>query len=141
MQIGYIPGVWDLLHVGHVAILTRAHSLCDRLVVGVPSDEVVYEDKKKYPTIKLDARIKMLESLRCVDVVLPYFEFEFITHLTLVHPDLLIVGSTWGKECRHIDAENWCRENNCRLVKLPYTRGISSTAIKKELGDERATST
>ena len=133
MQIGYIPGIWDLLHIGHVHILQRCRSLCDRLIVGVPSDEVVMQDKGELPTICLDHRIKMLEALECVSSALPYYNLEFITHLEMIRPDTLFVGETWGKDQRHSEAEIWTGDNNCRVIKLPYTVETSTTDIKAKV--------
>lgn len=131
--IGYIPGVWDLLHVGHVTILRRARSLCDRLVVGVPTDEVVLEDKGRLPAIPLADRVMMLEALRCVDLALPYHHLEFLSHLSTLKPDILFVGSTWGNEKRHLDALAWCHAQGCQVIMLPYTDGVSTTQIKERI--------
>ena len=125
--------------MGHVNILKRAKALCDRLVVGVPSDDVVIADKGKPPIIGLIDRITMLEAVRYVDLVLPYYYLEFLTHLQLIKPDLLIVGETWGTDHRHFEAEEWVQANNRRLVKLPRTQGVSSSEIKERMS-ERARS-
>ncbi len=129
MILVYIPGVFDLLHIGHVSILERARSLGDKLIVGVPSDDVVVEDKGKLPIIKLQHRLRMLSSLRCVDVAVPYPKLEFITHLCMFKPDILAVGDTWGCWQRHLDAERWVEEHGKRMVRLPYSKEISTTEI------------
>ena len=133
MRIVYMPGVWDLLHVGHVAALESARALGDVLVVGVPGDEVVREDKGSLPVIPLHARLRMLLALRCVDVAYPYHALEFVTHLALFRPDVLAVGETWGCEQRHLDAEQWARDHGCRVVKLPYTPEESTTSIRQRI--------
>ena len=45
--LGYTAGVFDLFHIGHLHILKNAKSVCDRLVVGVSTDELVFKYKKK----------------------------------------------------------------------------------------------
>lgn len=131
MIIVYTPGVWDLLHVGHVRFLEAARRLGDRLVVGVPTDEVVVEDKGCPPVIPHCDRVEMVRSLRCVDVVLPYFQLEFLNHLRMVDPDIIVLGSTWGSEPRHKELEVWVSQNNRRIIMLPRTHGISTTLIRK----------
>jgi cytidyltransferase-like protein len=131
MIVVYIPGVWDLLHVGHITVLERAAALGDVLVVGVPTDSVVLQDKGSLPIIPLDDRILMLKSLWCVDVAVPYYRLDFLTHLSTIRPDILAVGETWGNERRHQTAEAWIETHGRRFVKLPYTLGESATAIKE----------
>lgn len=121
-------GCWDLLHVGHVAFLERAAALGDRLVVGVPSDEVVCEDKGREPVITMADRVRMLQALRCVSVAVPYFSLDFLPVLEAVRPDVLAVGDTWGTAERHLAAERWMREG--RVVRLPHTSGVSTTIIR-----------
>lgn len=125
----YTPGVWDLFHVGHVHFLRRARELGDTLIVGVPSDEVVRQDKRHLPIIPLADRIAVLESVRYVTQVSTYYELEFLTHLHLYRPSVLAVGAEWGSADRHIDAEDWCKDNKCRLVRIPRYEGESSTEI------------
>lgn len=135
--VGYIPGVWDLLHVGHVNILTRASMLVSRLVVGVASDQVVIADKGEAPVIEHSQRVIMVAALRCVYWALVYYSLEFITHLNLVKPDMLIVGGDWGSAVRHKEAEQWVVDNKAQLVRLPYTKGISTTIIKERISHVR----
>ena len=45
--IGYTTGVYDLFHIGHVNLLNNCKSMCDKLVVGISTDELVFEYKKK----------------------------------------------------------------------------------------------
>lgn len=133
MILVYSPGCWDLLHIGHVAFLERARALGDRLVVGVASDEVIVEDKGKPPVIPLAERVRMLQALRCVDVAVPYYEFEFMVNLRMFWPDILAVGETWGTDQRHLDAEDWVLAHGRRAVRIPYTRGVSTTEIREKM--------
>ena len=67
----YTVGTFDLLHVGHLALLDYCRTLGDSLAVGVASDEVVNSYKPNVPVIPLEQRVTMLKALRCVDIVRP----------------------------------------------------------------------
>tara|TARA_R100000008_G_scaffold58502_2_gene36335 strand:- start:320 stop:1534 length:1215 start_codon:yes stop_codon:yes gene_type:complete len=64
----FIEGVWDLFHQGHVELLKRAHSIYDKVIVGVAPDDLVIENKRQ-PIIPYVDRVKMLESCKYVDEI------------------------------------------------------------------------
>lgn len=129
-------GIFDMLHVGHVRALKQAASLGDSLVVGLPSDAVVAEDKGKLPIIEMQYRVEMIGSLACVSEVVTYYEFEFLAALNYVKPDILAVSTTWGREKRHLDAERWMAEHDGKVVVIPYFDGESTTKIKQRVVDQ-----
>lgn len=68
MIVGLTSGVWDLIHVGHLHYLESCRSLCDKLIVGVDSDDMVRAAKgPKRPYIPEDQRLDLVNSLRSVD--------------------------------------------------------------------------
>ncbi|GAA0606386.1 hypothetical protein GCM10009534_46460 [Kribbella sandramycini] len=69
-QIGFLAGVFDLFHVGHLDVLGHARQACDRLVVGVLSDEWAVEAWGARPVVPLLERAQILEHLRVVDEVI-----------------------------------------------------------------------
>lgn len=133
MFVVYIPGVWDLLHVGHLRVLQNAKNLGNKLFVGVASDQAVKEDKGSFPTISDTDRTEMLNALSCVDHALIYPKLEFLTHLEILNPDILAVGETWGNETRHLEAKDWIDRRGKVFYKLPYTKDISTTLIKRKI--------
>jgi cytidyltransferase-like protein len=70
-RIGYLTGVFDLFHVGHLELLELARRECDQLVVGVLTDEWAVDAWGVRPFAPLVERAQILEQLRCVDVVVP----------------------------------------------------------------------
>ena len=65
--IGYVPGVFDLFHVGHLNVLRQARELCDVLVAGVVSDEVCASVKGVAPFVPLEERIAVVDAIGIVD--------------------------------------------------------------------------
>ncbi|ADB31824.1 cytidyltransferase-related domain protein [Kribbella flavida DSM 17836] len=68
-RIGYLTGVFDLFHVGHLDLLEQARQQCDRLVVGVLTDEWAVDAWGSRPFVPLVERAQILDQLRCVDEV------------------------------------------------------------------------
>src|SRR5215207_3239688 len=68
-RIGYLTGVFDLFHVGHLDVLERAKDRCDRLVVGVLTDDWAVDAWGARPFVPLVERAQIVEQLRCVDEV------------------------------------------------------------------------
>ncbi|MBN2139072.1 MAG: adenylyltransferase/cytidyltransferase family protein [Sedimentisphaerales bacterium] len=132
----YIMGCWDLLHVGHLSILERAKALGDKLIVGVFSDDVIAspEYKGRGPVIPCEERARMVEALKCVDVVFVLEEREYLAPLKKYDPDILAIGEDWGKHRRNTEAVAYMEAKGGKVVQLPYTKGVSSTAIKEKAG-------
>lgn len=68
-HIAYAPGTYDLFHTGHLEHLMEVRDLCDILVVGVNSDDLVYSNKKKKTKLSQEDRMKVVRNLKFVDYV------------------------------------------------------------------------
>jgi len=93
----WVNGCFDILHPGHIELFKVAKSLGDRLVVGIDEDEKVKKDKGfDRPINPLFFRKTMLESIRYIDVVLPFgSRTELENLIELYSPEILLVGSDW----------------------------------------------
>ena len=65
MIVGYTTGVFDLFHIGHLNLLRNARAMCDRLIVGVTTDELMVEYKNRKPVIPFVERCEILRSIDC----------------------------------------------------------------------------
>ena len=130
-MIVYTVGTFDLLHVGHLALLNHCKLLGDILVVGVASDAVVKMYKPNVPIVPLEQRVEMLEALSCVDIVRPYHQLEYVSGCKAVGVDIFVVGEDWGKKPHNLDVNNYLRKMGKEIVKVTYNPRTSSTNIKK----------
>ena len=129
----YTVGTFDLLHVGHLAILEQCRKLGDIVVVGVASDSVVASYKPNEPVIPLNQRQEMLEALRCVDRVRPYHVLEYVTACKELNVDIFVVGEDWGSNAHNLDVEMYLQSEGKQIVQVLYNPRTSSTAIKKDV--------
>lgn len=132
MNIGYTTGVYDLFHIGHLNLLRNARGLCDRLIVGVTSDELV-SYKKKRSVIPFSERIEIVRACRYVDAVVPQEELDKFLAWEKIRFNTLFVGDDWFGSDRWEAAEKQFKEVGVRVVYFPYTKGTSSTLINETL--------
>lgn len=130
-MIVYTVGTFDLLHVGHLALLNRCKSLGNVLAVGVASDEVVNSYKPNVPVIPLRQRVQMLEALDCVDIVRPYHELEYVSGCRELDADIFVIGEDWGSKPHNLDVEAYLKNAGKEIVQVRYSSENSSTDIKK----------
>ena len=132
MKTGYTAGVFDLFHVGHVNILRNARSLCDRLVVGVTTDELV-SYKGSRPLIPFQDRIELVRACRYVDVAVPQTSIDKFAAWERLKFDILFVGDDWFGDDTWRTYEEKLTEVGVSVIYLPYTKGVSSTSLKRLL--------
>lgn len=97
MKTVWTNGCFDILHPGHIELFKIARSLGDRVIVGVDTDSKVLMDKgSKRPINNLQYRKAMLESIRYIDMVIPFGSREELEQtIQLYSPDILLVGGDW----------------------------------------------
>jgi glycerol-3-phosphate cytidylyltransferase len=130
-MIVYTVGTFDLLHVGHLALLNHCKSLGDVLAVGVASDQVVNSYKPNVPVVPLEQRMEMLQALGCVDIVRPYYELEYVSGCKAVNADIFVIGEDWGKNPHNLDVDAYLRDTGKEIIQVNYNPRTSSTKIKQ----------
>lgn len=134
-NIGYIAGVFDLFHVGHLNMFRRAKELCNYLIVGVVSDEGVRIGKQAEPFIPFDERIEMVRSCRYVDeaVKLPLNFSDTEDMYKVYHFDVQFSGSDYEHNPYWLARKDFLEKHGSTLVFFPYTQSTSSTKLKKAI--------
>jgi cytidyltransferase-like protein len=126
----YTTGVFDLLHRGHLNILTQAAALGE-LVVGVMSDAGVEATKGRRPILTTEERLAQIRSLPFVADAFAYADTDQCANYESIKPDVIVQGDDWLHSADRATALEYIRTHKLRLVLLPRTDGISTTEIRK----------
>lgn len=132
-KIGYIAGVFDLYHLGHLNMFKRAKEQCEYLIVGVVTDEGVRTFKQKNPFIPFDERVEMVRSCRYVDEVveIPYIYRTTKDAFEKYHFDVQFSGSDYQNNPEWLETKKYLEDHGSTMVFFPYTEQTSSTKIKE----------
>lgn len=132
MIIGYTSGVFDLFHVGHLNLLKNAKAMCDKLVVGVTTDDLA-QYKGKTPMIPYADRAEIVRAIRYVDAVVPQRDMDKAAMCQKIGASILFVGDDWYGTDKWETIERALKKLDIQVVYFPYTQGVSSTKIAEAL--------
>ena len=135
-KIGYTTGVFDMFHIGHLNILRKAKELCEYLIVGVSTDELVKSYKHKIPVIRFEERFAIVESIRYVDKVVPQMSMDKLKAWNDLHFDVLFHGSDWKNSDMYNKIIAEFQEIGVDVVFFDHTEGISSTQLAQKITGE-----
>ncbi|MCW3795111.1 adenylyltransferase/cytidyltransferase family protein [Paenibacillus sp. LS1] len=131
-DVGYVSGSFDMFHIGHLNLIRQTKKRCNKLIVGVLTDELISNRKNKWPTIPLHDRLEIIAALKYVDKV--DITTESLTHkrnaLKKYGFDAMFSGDD------HID-DGWAddedelKELGVDLVFFPYTKEVSSSRLQE----------
>ena len=132
-KLGYTQGVFDMFHIGHLHIINGAAEQCEKLLVGVNSDELVQEYKGKTTVIGQDDRAEIVSNLKSV------YKCEIVTTLDKVELykkfgfDAVFIGDDWKGDERWKQTEEDLKPYGVDVIYLPHTPNISSTLLRVEI--------
>jgi D-beta-D-heptose 7-phosphate kinase/D-beta-D-heptose 1-phosphate adenosyltransferase len=128
LTIGFANGCFDLVHPGHVALLSRARQQCDRLIVALNTDASVRRIKgPNRPVQNESARAAVIGSLRSVDLVTTFDEDTPLELIALLRPDVLIKGSDYRIE--EVVGADIVGQWGGRVHLVPVASGHSTSSI------------
>lgn len=132
-KIGYTTGVYDMFHIGHLNVISRAKELCDYLIVGVTTDELCESRKHKKPIICATERMAIVSAIRYVDQVVPQNSMDKLAAVIKYNVDVVFVGSDWKNTPEWKRYEEEFATVGCDVVYLSHTDGISSSILRERL--------
>lgn len=132
-HIGYVPGAFDLFHVGHLNLLRRSKSRCEYLIAGVLTDELFEHFKKRKPVIPYEQRAAIVSAISYVDRVVPvdFSNTYKIDAWKRYHYDCHFSGNDHGADW--IRDLQQLREVGADMEFFEYTKATSSTDIRGKM--------
>ena len=127
-------GCFDLLHAGHVSYLEESRSMGDYLIVGVNNDESVRRLKgEKRPINILENRMKVIASLNCVDLIIPFSEDTPLNLIKTIKPDIYVKGADY--KLNEIIGADFIRGYGGEVNLIPLLNGLSTSNTISKISD------
>jgi D-beta-D-heptose 7-phosphate kinase/D-beta-D-heptose 1-phosphate adenosyltransferase len=131
LRVGFTNGCFDLLHPGHIQLLTRARSLCDRLIVGLNSDMSVRQLKGAGRPIQHErARAEVLAALEAVDLVVIFEERTPLALIEFIGPKVLVKGADYRPE--DVVGREIVEQGGGQVVLVDLVPGQSTSGLVRE---------
>jgi D-beta-D-heptose 7-phosphate kinase/D-beta-D-heptose 1-phosphate adenosyltransferase len=128
LRVGFTNGCFDILHPGHVKVLTAARGACDRLIVGLNSDASVKRLKGEGRPVQDErARSEVLAALEAVDLVVIFEEDTPIKLITQVRPSVLVKGGDYTRA--EVVGHEIVAANGGEIVLIDILEGFSTTSL------------
>jgi D-beta-D-heptose 7-phosphate kinase/D-beta-D-heptose 1-phosphate adenosyltransferase len=128
LRIGFTNGCFDILHPGHVKVLTAARGACDRLVVGLNSDASVKRLKGEGRPVQTErARAEVLAALEAVDLVAIFEEDTPIRLIAQIKPSVLVKGGDYTPE--QVVGREIVETNGGQVLLVDILEGFSTTSL------------
>lgn len=139
-KIVYIGMSADLIHPGHLNIINTGKKL-GRVVIGLLTDKAI-ASYKRVPYLSFEQRKIIVENIAGVSEVIPQETLDYSDNLRKLRPDFVVHGDDWKAGVQQSTRQkviDTLKEWGGELMEVPYTGGISSTAIQKALKETGTT--
>lgn len=131
-RVAFTNGCFDLIHAGHVRLLTAARATADALIVGLNTDASVQRLKgPERPLVPEDERAELLAAFEAVDRVVLFDEPTPLETILALRPDVLVKGADWAEEA--IVGAPAVKGWGGRVERVELVPGTSTTAIVEKI--------
>jgi len=136
-KILYTGGTYDIFHFGHINFLKQCKLIADEVIVALNTDEFILEFKGSTPIMNFNEREKSLLNCQYVDKVIPNISGKDSKPTIMkINPNIIAIGDDWAHKDYYTQmnfTQEWLEEKNIVLMYIPYTKGISTSEIKKRI--------
>ncbi|HET9421767.1 MAG TPA: adenylyltransferase/cytidyltransferase family protein [Nocardioides sp.] len=131
--VGYVPGAFDLFHVGHLNALRQAREQCDVLVAGIVSDEMCELAKGARPYVPLEERLAIVDAIGIVDATYAELTPDKLDAWREVGFHRVFKGDDWRATPKGVALERLVATVGAEVVYFPYTMHTSSTLLRRAI--------
>lgn len=134
MKTVYLGMIADIMHPGLINIIEQGAKYGE-LTVGLFTDKAIATNKR-LPYLTYEQRKKVVENIKGVSKIVPQDEWSYVPNLLKYKPDYIIHGDDWkdGSQARlRAEVIETMKKIGGELIEIPYTQGINSTALDKEI--------
>jgi D-beta-D-heptose 7-phosphate kinase/D-beta-D-heptose 1-phosphate adenosyltransferase len=137
LRVGFTNGCFDILHPGHVKVLTAARGACDRLIVGLNSDGSVKRLKGEGRPVQDErARAEVLAALEAVDLVVVFEEDTPLNLITRIKPSVLVKGGDYSRE--QVVGHEIVEAGGGEVLLVEVLPGFSTTSLVERAREGKA---
>jgi len=137
LRVGFTNGCFDILHPGHVKVLTAARGACDRLIVGLNSDASVKRLKGEGRPVQDErARAEVLAALEAVDLVVTFEEDTPLDLITRIKPSVLVKGGDYSRD--QVVGHEIVEAYGGEVLLVDILEGFSTTSLVNRARDGKA---
>lgn len=134
LKIGITFSTFDLLHAGHIAMLSEAKNHCDYLIAGLQTDPTLDRTNKNAPVQSIVERQIQLQATRYVDEIVVYQTEKDLEDILLSMPlDVRIIGVEY--ENRDFTGKDICNKRGIELIYNGRDHSFSSSSLRKRVAE------
>ncbi len=134
LRIGFTASQFDMLHAGHVAMLSEAKNHCDYLIAGLQNNASWDRPEKNAPIQSIVERQIQLAATRYVDEIVVYNTEKDLEDILLTLPiDVRILGVEY--QDREFTGKDICNKRNIKLIYNSRDHSFSSSSLRKRVAE------
>ena len=138
-KILYTGGSFDILHYGHINFLKKCHKICKNVTVSLNTDDFISTYKSPPVMSYRERELSLLECKFVKSVIPNTFGSDSKPTILSVNPDIIAVGDDWCHKNYYEQmgfTQEWLDDHDITLIYIPYTKGISTSEIKRRINDQ-----
>ena len=131
-KIVFTNGCFDLIHPGHIKLLSSAKKQGEVLILGLNSDSSIRKIKgEKRPILKEKERVEILSAITYIDYIVVFKEETPFKLIKIIKPDVLVKGGDWKE--KDIVGADFVKKQGGKVIRIKLKKGYSTTTLIEKI--------